>query len=238
MLNRASSPQTVARRAMPRILSPVRSARNVTLARRREDRDTAEVFRIRPAGITDMASIIDLINESAEWLQAEKQSDQWEKPWPDVTARDQRIRRGIKLGRTWMVEGNEGLVGTVSCGRGGNKKLWKQRERNQPALYVSRLIVGRRHSGKAIGASLIDWAGQRGVRAWGALWIRVDVWTTNNALQNYYLEQGFEHVRTYKFDNPWEYPSAALFQKPTAGISSAAAARFNETAANLVSPQD
>lgn len=232
MLNRASSPQTVARRAMPRILSPVRSARDVALARRREAQDTGEVFRIRPARMTDMALIIDLINESAEWLQAEKKSDQWEKPWPNVAARDQRIRRGIKLGRTWMVEGTEGLIGTVSYGRGGNKKLWKQRERNQPAVYVSRLIISRRHSGKAIGAALIDWAGQRGARAWGALWIRVDVWTTNNALQNYYLELGFEHVRTYKFDDAWEYPSAALFQKPTANISPGAETRFYETAAS------
>jgi hypothetical protein len=215
---------------MPRILAPVRTVYGAAIARKREipEQHTREVFRIRPAGIADMPSIIALINESAQWLQTVKKSDQWEKPWPDEDGRDQRIRRGIKLDRTWMVESDGELVGTVSCGRGGNKKLWKQRERNQPAVYVSRLVVSRRHSGKAIGASLVDWAGQRGAQIWGALWIRIDVWTTNKALQDYYLSQGFAHVRTYNFDDPWEYPSAALFQKPTANISSAATKRFEK----------
>ena len=215
---------------MPRILAPVRSAYGAAVARKREtpEQHTGEVLRIRPAKMADMPLIIGLINESAKWLQAEKESDQWKKPWPDEDGRDQRIRRGIKVERTWIVESGTDLVGTVSCGRGGNKKLWKQRERNQPAVYVSRLVVSRCHSGKAIGASLIDWAGQRGAQIWGALWIRVDVWTTNKALQDYYLSQGFAHVRTYNFDDPWEYPSAALFQKPTANISSAAAKRFKK----------
>lgn len=160
-------------------------------SRKTPEQHTGEVFRIRPAKIADMQSIIGLINESANWLQAEKESDQWKKPWPDEDGRDQRIRRGIKVGRTWIVESGADLVGTVSCGRGGNKKLWKQRERTQPAVYASRLVVSRRHSRKAIAASLIDWAGERGAQIWGALWIRIDVWTNNNALQDYYVSQGF-----------------------------------------------
>jgi hypothetical protein len=30
----------------------------------------------------------------------------------------------------------------------------------------------------------------------GADWLRVDVWTTNEHLQHYYLRQGFTYVRT------------------------------------------
>ena len=122
------------------------------------------------------------------------------------------------------------MVGTVSFGRGGNKKLWTLRERNQPAVYVSRLIVSRRHAGEGVGADLIDWAGQRGALGWNAELIRVDVWTSNDALQAYYKRQGFTHVRTWEFSDAWEYPSAALFQKPTADINRAAAARFQEQA--------
>ena len=175
-----------------------------------------------------MPSIIGLIDDAAEWLQTEKKSDQWRRPWPDEPARDQRIRRGIKAARTWMVENDHELAGTVSFGRGGNKKLWTLRERNQPAVYVSRLIVSRRHAGEGIGADLIDWVGQRGALGWGAEWIRVDVWTSNDALQAYYKRQGFAHVRTWQFNDPWDYPSAALFQKPTADINAAAPARFQE----------
>lgn len=226
MLNRVINPQTVTRRTVPRILAPVRTAYDAAVRKREAPEHTGEVFRIRLAKMADLPLIIGLINESAKWLQAEKESDQWKRPWPDEAARDQRIRRGIKLARTWMVESGTDLVGTVSCGRGGNKKLWKQRERIQPAIYISRLIISRRHSGKAIGASLIDWAGLHGTETWGALLIRVDVWTTNTPLQNYYLAQGFTHVRTYSFRDPWEYPSAALFEKPTANINPAATKRF------------
>jgi GNAT superfamily N-acetyltransferase len=228
MVNRVINPHTATRRTMPRLLAPVGTAYGAAVAHKRETpgQHTREVFRIRPATMADMPSIIGLISESAEWLQTEKKSDQWQRPWPDEAGRDQRIRRGIKVGRTWMVESDGELVGTVSCGRGGNKKLWKQRERNQSAVYVSRLVVIRRHSGKAIGASLIDWAGQRGVRIWGAVWIRIDVWTTNRALHHFYQSQGFAHVRTCDFGDPWEYPSAVLFQKPTAHVTSGATTRF------------
>ncbi|MFI5064593.1 MAG: GNAT family N-acetyltransferase [Streptosporangiales bacterium] len=181
-----------------------------------------------------MTAIIGLIDEAANWLGREVGTDQWQRPWPDRAARDQRIYRGIKSDRTWMVEDGSRpedapgrLVGTVSCGRGGNKKLWTQRERNEPALYISRLIVSRRQAGRGVGAALINWAGLRG-RAWDAQFIRIDVWTTNNELQNYYKAQGFTHVRTYDLDDPWDYPSAALYQKPMKEIDRAAAARFLE----------
>jgi ribosomal protein S18 acetylase RimI-like enzyme len=207
------------------------------IARRDENRKgkTNEIFQIRPAQMSDMSSIIGLIDEAAGWLAEAKDTDQWQRPWPDRAARDQRIRRGIKVGRTWIVEdssepaGSPGqLVGTVSCGRGGNKKLWTLRERKEPAVYISRLITSRRYAGRGVGAALINWAGLRGARNWNAECIRVDVWTTNQGLQDYYKAQKFEHVRTYDFDDPWEYPSAALFQKPAADIDEADAKLFQE----------
>lgn len=117
-----------ARRAMPRLLSRRESGPQLT----------GEALHIRPAEMDDLPSIIGLIDDAAQWLQTENGSDQWQRPWPHEPSRDQRIRRGIKDARTWMVENDDGLVGAVSFGRGGNKKLWTLRERNQPAVYVSR----------------------------------------------------------------------------------------------------
>ena len=205
-------------RTIPRILSRRESGHQLT----------GEALQIRPAEMDDMPSIIGLIGDAAQWLRTDKNSDQWQTPWPDEPSRDQRIYRGIKVGRTWMVENDDGLVGTVSFGRGGNRKLWTQRERKQPAVYVSRLIVGRGHAGDSIGADLLDWAGRRGALGWDAELIRVDVWTSNHALQAYYKRQGFVPVRTWQFNDPWDYPSAALLQKRTADINAAAAARFQE----------
>jgi ribosomal protein S18 acetylase RimI-like enzyme len=106
--------------------------------------------------------------------------------------------------------------------------LWEAEELDEPAVYVSRLIVSREQAGLGIGAALIDWAGALGRTRWQADWIRVDVWTTNFALHRYYKGQGFEHLRTLEFQNEWDYPSAALFQKPIADVDAASAARFKE----------
>lgn len=183
--------------------------------------------RVRRAKPDDMTAILDLITWSAKWLREYKNTDQWARPWPNERARDARVRRGIKGGLTWMVEDHRGsLVGTVTYRGKGNQKLWTRRELREPAVYVSRLIVARDHAGEHIGSALLDWAGQRGREQWDAASTRVDVWTTNQGLHAYYLRNGFSHLRTREFKDSWEYPSAALFQKPTAAVNGASAARF------------
>src|SRR5215216_3571006 len=57
---------------------------------------------------------------------------------------------------------------------------------------------------------LLDWAGSRAADE-GDDWLRVDVWTTNERLQHYYLKQGFTYVRTVVLPHN---PSGALFQRP------------------------
>jgi len=71
------------------------------------------------------------------------------------------------------------------------------------------------YAGWGLGAELIDWAGLRARREYGAKWIRIDVWTTNTALHGYYLKRGFEPCGSCA--NP-AYPSRALFQKPVSAI--------------------
>lgn len=185
---------------------------------------------VRQAVVHDMRDIIALINEAAGWL-GTKGTDQWATPWPTEKRRDRRIRRGLRRNKTWMVERDGIAIATVTLRRQGNKKLWTAAERRESAVYLSRLIVGRDHAGKAIGEALIDWAGLRAKRGWGAQWIRIDVWTTNVALHNYYEKRGFRPYgdqRPAKINN---YPSAALFQKPVSEVDEEAAARFSEAPA-------
>ena len=184
-------------------------------------------YRIRRAERMDLPAILDLIGSTAKWLQAYKDTDQWARPWPDKERRDARVDQGIQDGLTWIVEDRHGmLAATVTCREHGNETLWTEAELAEDAAYVSRLIVSRDLAGHGIGAALIDWAGLHGAREWGARWIRVDVWTTNLALHDYYIGQGFEYLRTRFFGDYWEYPSAALFQKPTADVNEQAAARL------------
>jgi ribosomal protein S18 acetylase RimI-like enzyme len=190
---------------------------------------TTPTYSIRPAAPDDVPEILGLIGSSAAWLQEEKKTDQWARPWPNRDERDARVVQGIADGLTWMVEDDAGtLIGTVTCREHGNDMLWNAAELAEPAAYVSRLIVSRDHAGQGIGAALIHWAGARAVDNWGARWVRVDVWTTNTALHQYYKDHGFEHMRTLDFPDPWQYPSAALFQKPAATINRNIAGRFRE----------
>jgi len=219
------------------VLASVRLVRGIGISRRpwTGNDGPQPVFQIRPAKISDQKAIVGLIDEAAGWLKDEKGTDQWQRPWPNLAARDKRIRRGIKQGRTWIVENwaepkvsPRRLVATVSCGRGGNKKLWTQRERKKEAVYISRLIVSREYKGSGVGAALINWASLRGIEEWGAECTRLDVWTTNLDLQAYYKGQKFEHIRTCDFADPWEYPSAALFQKPAGDVDAKGANFFQE----------
>ena len=187
-------------------------------------------YTIRLAEPTDMPGILDLINSAAKWLQACKDTDQWARPWPDETRRDARVGQGIEDGLTWIVEDSPGmLAATVTCREHGNDTLWSAAELAEDAVYVSRLIVSRELAGHGIGAALIDWAGALGISQWQAKWIRVDVWTTNLALHDYYRGQGFDDLRTVPFPDYWDYPSAALFQKATTKVDWVSTTRFKAT---------
>jgi ribosomal protein S18 acetylase RimI-like enzyme len=79
-----------------------------------------------------------------------------------------------------------------------------------PGQYAHKVTVDRAYGGQGLGAELLDWAGTRAADE-GADWLRVDVWTTNERLQHYYLKQGFTYVRTVVLPHN---PSGALFQRP------------------------
>jgi GNAT superfamily N-acetyltransferase len=184
-------------------------------------------YTIRLAKQADMPAILDLINSAAKWLEACKGTDQWARPWPDEARRDERVEQGIKDGLTWIVEDSPGMLAATVTGREhGNDTLWSEAELAEDAVYVSRLIVSRELAGHGIGAALIDWAGALGIRQRQAKWIRGDVWITNTALHQYYKGRGFEHLRTLQFERYWDYPSAALFHRPTAAIDEKYVAMF------------
>ncbi|HEY2506831.1 MAG TPA: GNAT family N-acetyltransferase [Streptosporangiaceae bacterium] len=182
------------------------------------------MLHVRPATAADMPTIIGFIDEAAGWL-ALKGTDQWASPWPSRPERDERVRRGIRDHCTWMVDDDGVPVATISCRPAGNPHLWQEPEQHEPAVYVSRLMVSRSHGGEGIGHELFDWAGWWAAEQYGAEWIRIDVWTTNEMLHDYYAKRGFSFIRICDYAG---YPSAALFQKPTNEITAADLPRLRE----------
>jgi GNAT superfamily N-acetyltransferase len=181
-------------------------------------------LRIRRGTTGDADTIIGMIDEAADWLRG-KDTDQWARPWPNGAARDGRVRRGLRNGHTWIAEAAGRPIATITYRPHGNQKLWTPQEDRTPAVYLSRAMVTRSAAGLGVGAAMIDWAGTRGLREWNAQWIRIDVWTTNVALHNYYEKRGFRFCRIAGCQAE-DYPSAALFQKPTSEIDLAVAHSF------------
>jgi GNAT superfamily N-acetyltransferase len=167
----------------------------------------------------DLQAVLGLIEEARTWL-GTKGTNQWASPWPDLKRRDARVRRGLAVGKTWIVWEGEVAVATITIATRPNAKVWYGRgsyDLSERAVYAHRLITTRKYAGYGLGAQLIDWAGLGGDRDYGAKWIRIDVWTKNEELHNYYQQRGFTRCGTCPDPG---YPSGALFQKPVSAIQS------------------
>jgi GNAT superfamily N-acetyltransferase len=176
---------------------------------------------LRLAAEDDMAEIIGLIEDAADWLRT-KNTDQWAQPWPSLAGRDSRILADIRRGKTWIAWDNDVAAATITANPEEDPH-WPDDLRRDPAIYVHRLVVARRRKGVGLGAALLDWAGRTARRDHGARWIRVSAWTTNLGLHAYYRRQGFEGSGLHPDDG---YPSRARFQKSTARLPASNAGLF------------
>jgi ribosomal protein S18 acetylase RimI-like enzyme len=187
---------------------------------------SAPPLTLRLATKRDMGVIIHLLDEAAAWLRT-KDTDQWAKPWRTEEDRRARISRDLRAGKTWIVHDGPTLVATFTADRGHNHQeipVWPEWARQQLAVYVCRLSVHRSYAGHGLGAALLGWIGLQARQRYGAEWIRVDVWTTNDGLRSYYQRLGFQFCADS--DDPG-YPSGALFQKSTDYIELSEPALFH-----------
>ncbi|MGW4142968.1 GNAT family N-acetyltransferase [Streptomyces mirabilis] len=139
----------------------------------------------------DLPKLLAFRQEAAGWLN-KLGSDQWSRPYPA-----DRLLATIESGTVFMVRDGEGTVATITLTPDPEEGLWTEQELSEPSLFINKLTVARTHAGRNLGGRLLDWAGDRALQA-SAKWLRLDAWTTNDALQRYYLHQGFEHVRTIR----------------------------------------
>ena len=191
---------------------------------------TLRITRAKPTKEHFLA-ILGLIDEASTWLPA-KGTNQWSKPWPTREDRDARVLRGLEVGATWIVWAGNRAVATVTIANGPNNAVWSESEcdLSERAVYVHRLIVARDYAGWGLGAELLDWAGLRGRRRYGARWIRIDVWTSNKALHDYYMKRGF---RPCGMCPDPSYPSGQLFQKSVSEISEPRRPQFEDPESDL-----
>ncbi|MFJ2718935.1 GNAT family N-acetyltransferase [Streptomyces sp. NPDC087437] len=148
-------------------------------------------MKICPAQPHDLATLLAFREEAAAWL-SHLGTDQWQRPYPA-----DKLLATIDAGVVFMVRDDDTTAATITLTPEAEEGLWTEEELREPCLFINKLTVARTHAGRNIGGRLLDWAGDRACRA-GAKWLRLDAWTTNAALQTYYLRQGIEHVRTVR----------------------------------------
>ena len=173
---------------------------------------------IRCAGREDLPAVLELIDETKLWLPS-KNTDQWSKDWADQKGRKRsdRVQASLAQGTTWIVTVTYGeqphAVATVTIEPDANPIVWdRPGDLNDPAIYLSRLVVARSFVGLKIGAALLNWACNHARHWYQAELVRIDVWTRNFALHKYYRAQGF---RWQGYCSDTSYPSRARFQRPT-----------------------
>ena len=146
---------------------------------------------IMPAEDADLPRLLKFRQDTSVWLSGQG-IDQWAKPFPA-----EHILASIRAGQVFMIKesASADAAATVTLDQEADERLWTPDERSQLARYVHKLTVDRQYAGTGLGARILDWAGHQAARA-GAEWLRLDAWTTNPALHEYYLRQGFTHIRT------------------------------------------
>ncbi|MET9723563.1 GNAT family N-acetyltransferase [Streptomyces zaomyceticus] len=144
---------------------------------------------IKQATADDLDVLLAFRQEAASWLTA-LGSDQWQRPYPA-----DRLLSTIEAGVVFMVRDGSTTAATITLTPDAEEGLWSAEELQEGSRFVNKLTVARTHAGQDLGGRLLDWAGDQAYRS-GAKWLRLDAWTTNKPLQNYYLRHGFKHVRT------------------------------------------
>jgi GNAT superfamily N-acetyltransferase len=158
-----------------------------------------EVVRARAGQVDEVSRLLD---GAAAWLHG-RGLDQW----PDRFAAG-RLMEAIEQRSTYLVLDQGKSVGTITIDEQPDKEFWSEDECLKPSLYVRKLAIDRDYRG--LGSRLLNWAGTRAYdRKLERL--RLDAWKTNEGLRDYYLGQGFAHVRTVLLAHR---NSGALFERP------------------------
>jgi GNAT superfamily N-acetyltransferase len=157
------------------------------------------VIDVRRAGPADVAAIHDLRVAAELWL-ADRGISQW------TVGRLSRAAIGGQVAHgEWHVAGDAGPIAGAFRLLWSDPDVWPDHVR---AVYVHALMTDRERPGEAVGAQMLDWAAQTGLRA-GANALRLDCVAGNARLRRYYTDLGFresgsslayavEHVRMQK----------------------------------------
>ncbi|MBH0777574.1 GNAT family N-acetyltransferase [Nocardia bovistercoris] len=166
---------------------------------------------LRSAAIGDLGAICRLRRQRTAWLTA-KGSDQWSVAGHglpiEVFAR--AVGRAVEAGETWIVEVDGEAAGTITVNERTDPWLWSDAE-VAGAVMVHYMIVDLRFAGFRLGHRLLSHAAAVACDL-DREWVRLDAWTANTGLHDYYRRAGFRLARIAESAIG---PSGALFERRT-----------------------
>ncbi|UGT39647.1 GNAT family N-acetyltransferase [Nocardia yamanashiensis] len=165
---------------------------------------------VRPARLADLGTITRLRLQRTHWLAAHG-SDQWTRAGRGLPIElfARAVTRSVRNGETWIAEVNGEPAGTITVNDRADQGLWSPGELAD-AVIVHFMIVDLRFAGNRIGQALLSHAGAL-AREKHRAWVRLDAWTTNTGLHDYYRRAGFRLARIAGPEATG--PSAALFER-------------------------
>jgi hypothetical protein len=155
-------------------------------------RPADDLLEVVVADASEVADVLDVLNEAASWLTA-----CGIRQWP-ASFTPAMVEPCIRAGETWLAREGGELVGTVTLS--WSDPAWP--EALDDAGYVHRLAVPRRGTG--LGPRLLGWAAAE-VTDRGRSHLRLDCVATNRKLRGYYEGLGFAYCGdTELFGTPGE----------------------------------
>ena len=161
--------------------------------------------------------MLDILSAAAARLHA-RGIDQWPERFEHA-----KLAPEAENGRAFFVLAHTEPIATFILSDIADPDFWTPSEAEDPAMYVSKLASLSGHPG--IGAAALDWCSCWASRLEATL-LRLDAWRTNPQLQQYYLDQGFDLIRTVEVSHR---NSGALFERPTRNEITSAMKAFQLT---------
>lgn len=148
-------------------------------------------YQVRKAGPIDTKAVIQLLRDTAGWLQA-KGISQWE--YLLEGGETDEIEQGILVGTTYIVENSEGdLAATFNFSFKQNDwdvDMWGKRD--DLAFYLHRLAVDKDQHHKQVGKRLMKWIDENNLIENG--YIRLDCVADNPVLNDFYQQAGYTFI--------------------------------------------